>query len=187
MPDCLLALPFYVRYEICRVFWHTNVPLIGKDIPSRFDWQIYEGIWQMLRKCPPLQGRRFPEKTSEEVWAALIVGDCSGGHGVTMCGSFHYHKSSTSLFRFQLEPLRLEESYRMSRRFGSDRFIEISIPDVIVDKRGPKILQNVGRKSKDVIVDWMLDEMHHLVGRIWKPFGQKSIKRRREQKLIIDA
>jgi hypothetical protein len=90
-----------------------------------------------------------------------------------MSGSLRYRPSTSTgpLFRFQLEPLRLEQTYRLRRRFGNDRFLEIDVPN-LTGKRVPKILKHCPN-GKSIVIEWLFQDMHPLFGRSWAPFCTK--------------
>jgi len=154
MPHCLLDTPLHVRYEYYRVFLHTGVSFKEIRLPFRPDWSDYDGLWTYLRQLPALKGKVFPERTEKQVWAAVQNEFHSGSRGICMSGSIRYHSLSDSgpLFDFQLLPLKLEKTYRLSRRFDCDRFLELDMPN-LTGKRVPSVLRDMGRKGKPMVID----------------------------------
>lgn len=181
MPDCLLSTPLHVRYEIIRVFLYAGVSLNGLVIPNNLQWEEYDSLWCFLRRLPILKGHSFPERTSQQAWAACQDGFVHGSRGVAMTGSLRYQVAGSTgpLFTFQLEPLRLEKTYRLRRRFGNDRFLEIDIPN-LTGWRVPKTLRDCP-SGKSVVIDWLFKDMHPVFGRFWMPFCTKP-KEGRERK-----
>jgi hypothetical protein len=178
IPDSLLNTPLHVRYEILRVFLHTNTPLTGIPFPSA-NWQNYDSLWGFLRRLPALKGKIFPERISKEVWEACQNEFRHGSRGVLMVGSLRYSESTSAgpLFQFRLQSMRLERTYRLRRRFGNDRFLEIDIP-YLSGQRVPKVLQDCPN-GKSIVLEWLL-EMHHIIGRFWQPFCTKEKDRSRQ-------
>lgn len=173
MPDCLLSTPLHVRYEIMRVFIHAGVPLVNLVLPGNQQWENYDSVWAFIRGLPQLANRQFPERSSKEAWAACQDNFRRGSRGVAMSGSLRYRDSSSTgpLFRFQLEPLRLEQTYRLRRRFGNDRFLELDIPN-LTGRRVPKVLRDFP-EGKSVVIEWLFEDMHPVFGRFWVPFCTK--------------
>jgi hypothetical protein len=170
MPHCLLSTPLHVRYEITRVFIHAGVSLEGLAIPNNQRWEDYDSLWAFLRGQAVLKGHPFPERTSKQVWAACQDNFRYGPRGVAMTGSLRYLNTTSTepLFQFQLEPLRLEKTYRLRRRFGNDRFLELDIPK-LTGRRVPKVLRDCPN-GKSIIAEWLFHDMHPVFGRFWVPF-----------------
>jgi hypothetical protein len=183
MPDCLLSTPLHVRYEVIRIFLYASVPLDGFILPDNPHWDNYDSLWRFLKGLPVLKNRPFPELSSKQAWAACEDQFRRGSRGVAMSGSLRYHDGSTStgpLFRFQLEPLRLEQTYRLRRRFGNDRFLELDIPN-LTGRRVPKVLQRC-RSGKSIVIEWLFQDMHPIFGRFWVPFCTRP-KEGKERKI----
>jgi hypothetical protein len=170
MPDCLLSTPLHVRYEILRIFLFTGAALDGLVLPADPKWDNYDFVWSFLRGLPVLKSRTFPERSSKEAWAACQDEFRRGSRGVTMSGSLRYRDSASTgpLFRFQLEPLRLEQTYRLRRRFGNDRFLELDVPN-LTGRRVPKILRDCP-DGKSMVIEWLFHDAHPVLGRFWVPF-----------------
>jgi hypothetical protein len=131
-----------------------------------------------------LQGKPFPDRCGQEAWD-IALGDF--GHGlrsVSMSGSLRYNSSKDSgpLFRFRLQPLRLEDSHRCGRRFGHNRFLEIDMPS-LDGRQLPKALEQVGERGPEIISEWLVDGEHWLMDRLWKPFYVK-FKNRGKHKVV---
>lgn len=129
-----------------------------------------------------MQNCSFPERSSRQAWAACQDEFRRGSRGVTMSGSLRYGDSTSAgpLFRFQLEPLRLEQMYRLRRRFGNDRFLELDIPN-LTGRRIPRDLKQCP-SGKSIVIEWLFQDMHPLFGRFWVPFCTKQ-KEGKERKV----
>jgi hypothetical protein len=186
IPKDFFAAPLHVRYEILRVFLYTGVPLSFLKLPLRKpDWTDYSTLCNILRKLPVMDGKVFPEKVGNEVWHAANNGFQSGHHGVTMTGSLRYNTSSTGpLFLFQLEPLKLDRTHRLGRRFGCDRFLEIDIPR-LSGTRIPQIIKDVGEngEGRKIILEWFVT-MHQLMRRIWQYFVAKKLDTKKKKGIL---
>lgn len=178
MPRGFASAPLQARYEIVRVFLHTGVCLSLLKLPIRQpDWTSYSAVWGILKSQPALVNKEFPEQVSKQAWAACQTNFCQGSFGIRMSGSLLFSKNPDSaLFDFRLAPLKLEKTHRLSRRFGSDRFLEIDMPS-LTGWRIPKLLASTGPRGKTTVIEW-LGEMHCLFNRVWSLFTSKAIDRK---------
>lgn len=67
----------------------------------------------------------------------------------------------------------MESSYRLSRKFSSDRFCAISIPGIDLEDL-PPYLKTDSRAVRETIITWLIDTTHYFLGRSWKVFYVKS-------------
>ncbi|KAH8648331.1 RNA dependent RNA polymerase-domain-containing protein [Tricladium varicosporioides] len=171
--------PMAIKYEITRVFQHADVLMTTIDFPwKRFT--DYDYMWKFLKGLPALEGKPFPEKSNKNAWEAAQGDFNSGSNGVVLSGSLQANSSSLAgpLFRFHLNPLRLDRTHRLDRRHGSHRFLELEMPHLSGDQV-PKSIS--GGHRHDLILDWLVDQKHALFGRIWKPFHTKRKDRDRRR------
>ena len=173
-------LPLCVSYEVTRVFLHAGVSLDSVQFSIAHAPREYDALWKFLKHLPPLQGKPFPERSGREAWEAALGDFQRGPRAVYMAGKLRYNSSSDPLFRFQLEPLRLDYSHRLGRRFGHDRFFEIDIPN-LTGRQLPKALEQVEHLMSQVVIQWLVDEHHHFLERTWSPFFIKP-KDRKDRK-----
>jgi hypothetical protein len=113
------------------------------------------------------------------VWSVALKEDNYNVRGVLQSASLLYDHSSrpSSLFQFRLNPLKLELTHRLDRRFGPGRFLEIDIPDLL-DHQRPKILKDLGDEGKAAVLEWLVDGDHQILGRTWKPFFTKPSEKK---------
>ena len=91
----------------------------------------------------------------------------SGDRCVSFSATFSSRGSNSSMaFGFNLEPLRLELSHRLIRRFGPDRFLCINVPSSALKHDDP---------NTEETVRWLTEEPLYLLGRLWKPFFIKQV------------
>ena len=152
----------------------------------------YDGLWNFLKAQPALRGKDFPEKSDRDAWLSSLDNFHKNFHGVTLSGRLKFSNDQEGpFFTFQLQPLKTEISHRLSRRFGNDRFLEISIPSFSGQKL-PRLLKDArqaghGEACRKVIVEWMTQEQHNLLGMTWGSFYLKDCtKKRPKLKLSID-
>ena len=177
-PLSLRDLPFRVSYEIARVFLHAEVPLEDVEIPPLSDQIIYNKLWQYLKNHPLLHGKAFPQKSSQEAW------DIAGEDGfqrrtraVYIRASIRFNSQQpVPFFRLHLDPLMVDKSNRTGRRFGHDRVFEVDMPS-LSGRHVPEMLRRMGPPGRDIIVGWLVDESHQFLGKSWKPFHLKALKK----------
>lgn len=133
-------------------------------------WTDQLTMWHRLQSLPIFQGKSFPERSSSSAWAAALNDKFSTANQVVvLTASLSTNASKTGpLFTLRLNPLRLDLPHRLSRRFGSDRFLELIIP--CMNSQDLKFLGDSGIES---IQRWLVNESHVFLGRIWTSFFLK--------------
>jgi hypothetical protein len=194
LPDFLQRAPLAIRYEITRVCSYAKVPMTDLHFPIKdfTNLRDYDGLWDLLKAQPALRGKDFPEKSDRDAWTLSLDNFHKGFHGVILSGKLNFSNSHRGpFFTFQLQPLKTEVSHRLSRRFGNDRFLEMSIPSFSGNKL-PKLLKDAqqsghGEACRRIIVRWMTCEQHNFLGIKWGSFYLKDgTKKRSKLKLSID-
>ena len=162
---------------------YAGVSLSEANPPPPSSYDDYDEFWKFLKDYPPLREKPFPERCSREVWDAAI-GDFTykgGPRSIFILGSLRYEFDSPGyLFRLQLCPLSLDDSHRLGRRFGHDRFLEIDVPD-LTGQHVPKMVQKLAARGPELIIKWLVDGSHNFLGRTWKPFFVKPKERPRRK------
>ena len=113
-------------------------------------------------------GKALPERSSIQAWKG------AEGPGIVLTGELSFcEKPGGAVFGYHLNPLKLEKSHRLARRYGADRFIILGIPGL-----SPQDLPSYLRKDADIvrsrIVGWLVQIQHSLLGRKWKAFFVKA-------------
>jgi hypothetical protein len=184
LPGGLANMPLRHRYEITRVCLHTGVDVddllvLPTDVACIQNIQNYYALWKYLKDRPALKRKEFPMRTPEDVWAASKGTFHSGFNGVVLSAKLHFRESDEGpLFNVKLQPLKMETSHRLGRRFGNDRFIEISLPGLSGEKL-PKSLRQVGAASRKIIIEWLVHGLHEFLGITWKPFYVKDVDKKK--------
>ncbi|KAL2062015.1 hypothetical protein VTL71DRAFT_6281 [Oculimacula yallundae] len=179
IPPSLRSAPIRAIYEITRVFLHVEVPMSELVVPA---FKNYDELWTFLKGCKELKGLTFPEKSSQEVW------DCAetleqNFHAVVFSGSLHFSSTGPGFFRLKLDPLKLDFSHRLGRRFGHDRFFELCIPGLTGRGHLPDELKS--GDYLETVREWLIDTPHSLLGRFWQPFFVKPKEKRKQNRDII--
>jgi len=89
-------------------------------------WENQNALRSVLYQRPEFRPHAFPEMSSDDAWAAALSSFHSRGRSVDLSAVLDFNMApSGPLFILSMLPLKLDDSHRLSRRFGSDRFLEI--------------------------------------------------------------
>lgn len=90
-------------------------------------------------------------------------------------------ESKPGIFKLRLTPLKAERTCRFHRRFGSDRFLTLTLP---APSRPSRHLANTSEPSilRESIAAWLTRHDHYCLGRTWQPFYVEEIKSKRKTK-----
>ncbi|KAL2161801.1 hypothetical protein VTH06DRAFT_7585 [Thermothelomyces fergusii] len=138
-------------------------------------------IRKSLAKLDIFRGKSFPEPPSAEVFAAALGSFESRGNAVVMSASLEFNPQKDGpLFLLEMKPLHFEQGCRLTRRFGSDRFLEVLIPSP-TQKNMPRAIRDI-EGAADEIIRWLTQQPHLLVGRQWQAFYSKDAGYRKPAK-----
>ena len=119
------------------------------------------------------KGKVLPERSSSDAWTRAE----NMAHGVMLTGEITYNKQpGEPLFKFTLKPLKVEPSYRLARKYGSDRFLILGLPGLTPNDL-PSYLKHDATKVRDAIISWLVDGEHFFLGRRWGAFFIKDQQR----------
>ncbi len=202
LPSSLKFASFRVIYEITRVCLHAGVPVKDiKEFPRKEELHDYDLLWRGLEAR--LKGKSFPERCAQDIWDAAAdtpnqprretrsqrgnnPDDNQSKRDVIYSGALEFtYSTSEPLFKLRLQPMKFDRSHRLSRRFGSHRFLELDIPH-FSGRQVPKNLQHIGERGPDIIQSWLVEPNypdgspgHPLLGRHWAPFHVKPKERKK--------
>lgn len=119
----------------------------------------------------------MPERSSTAAWKrAENSYDC-----VELSGGLKFsERADQPLLNFHLKPLKIESSYRLSRKFGGDRFCILSIPGIQASDL-PKHLKGSCETFRDALVKWFVCTEHHFLGRKWRAVYPKADSSKRKK------
>jgi hypothetical protein len=154
-------------------------------LPQIANIEDYSALWEYLKSRPALKSKAFPNRTPEDAWAASVGTFHSDFNGVVLSAKLHFRESEEGpLFDLRLQPLKMEISHRLGRRFGNDRFIEISLPSLSGDKL-PKSLRESGAAGRKILIEWLVHGLHEFLGVTWKPFYVKNASNKKARMDIL--
>lgn len=172
-------------YKVTRVCLYADVSLAEIDFsnaPSfdQYDIHQYDKLRGFLRGNTALKGKHFPERCSQEAWKSAFTGNECGINDIALTGSLQFSEKPISLFKFQLQPIKVDLSHRLGRRMGNHRFLELELP-LLSGRNLPKTLGGLGERGREIVVEWLVDTSHALFGRTWKPFFTTKLKKKKRE------
>lgn len=186
LPQSLIGAPLCLRYEITRVFLHTEVPTDDLKIDDYRTLLDYNALWTYLENLPQLQGKSFPEKSSLKAWRSSVSNWTVGQfEGVVMSASLKFNPSKSGpLFKLRFNPLLTDLTHRLGRRFGNDRFLELTLPNLTkFQPRGSTDEELETRRGE--IIHWLTNYGHEFLGIEWRSFFVKDVKSKKINKIEL--
>lgn len=182
IPPSLALAPFAVLWEVVRVLLHCKADIAAFDLPYEDSWNDQDHLWRVLRKHAELGEKTLPEKSTASAWRAALDDDFYlNDETVVLTMSLSFTSSNTGpFFQLELHPLQFDKSYRLSRRFGPDRFLQVIVPSL-----EPQNIPSLKHRSGTLIAQlrrWLLTERHPLFGRVWTPFSIRPFEDRPAKK-----
>ncbi len=114
------------------------------------------------------QGKTLPERPSTEAWEAALGDFSTRGNVVVLSLSLDFSGLCDGpLFHVRMHPVTLQQGYRLARRFGADRFLEVTMPSPHTERNRPSIMKEDGHGK---IARWLTDRPHDFLGCRWAPF-----------------
>ena len=119
----------------------------------------------------------MPERSNVVAWKRAETSyDC-----VSLSGGLKFaERADQHLLDFHLNPMKLESSYRLSRKFGGDRFCVMSVPGFEASDL-PKQLKGSQEKVRAALVKWFVSTELQFLGRKWRAFYVKTDSRKKKK------
>ena len=177
-------IPLRFRYELERVGRAWGVPfhrmLVGDHVP--YDTQ--DKFWAWITGHNQRNNQPLPERTSHRAWDAAVDNFKSKKQSevVVLSGDMDWcDESESGIFKLTLNPLKTERTCRFHRRFGSDRFLTITVP---APARPPNHQRNTSYPSvlRECMATWLTRHDHSCLGRTWRAFYVEEVKTKRKSK-----
>ncbi|EDN02758.1 predicted protein [Histoplasma mississippiense (nom. inval.)] len=184
------TVPLRYRYEAQRAANFFKVP--AENILQKLDRRKlpeYEDFWKSLHNG---EQERL-EKTAPEPWDMAVDQykdrKLTGDVVTLSCELTWCSQKEPGYFKLNLKPLKLMRGYRFCRRFGSDRFLELTYP--ILTEPPAHLVRKGNAVEKDILIDaisrWMATSEHHLVGRVWKVLYLEDIQNKQKKAKKYDS
>ncbi|KAJ5851681.1 RNA-dependent RNA polymerase eukaryotic-type [Penicillium soppii] len=177
-------IPLRFRYELERIGRAWGVPsdrmLVGDHVP--YDTQ--DKFWAWISGHNQRNNQPLPEKTPSRAWDAAVDNFKSKKQSevVVLSGEMDWcDESEPGIFKLNLNPLKLERTCRFHRRFGSDRFMTITVP---APDRPCSHQMNGPYPSalRECMATWLTRHEHFCLGRTWRAFYVEEMKTKRKSK-----
>ncbi|KAF2430979.1 hypothetical protein EJ08DRAFT_696920 [Tothia fuscella] len=166
-------LTWRTRYEMTRIALANKLKV--KDlISTASDFDLYEDLLTSINSQATVNKKILKpvRKVTPGAWKA----SCEEFTDVNLKASLSFTKDPASqpMCSIALEPLQLELSCRFQRRFGGDRFLYLTIPNL--DSQSiPSHLRDHGIHFKKRFLQW-LQTTHSFLGRSWRAVHLEPMK-----------
>ncbi len=163
-----------------RICLHCGVDLAHGSLKYDPRWATQDilELWKSLARIEIFQGKVFPERPTTEAWQAALGDFSSRGNAVVLSLNLDYNQESSGpLFHARMLPLKLEQSCRLARRFGSDRLLDVLMPSPCSWRNAPDIMKEDGAANE--VIKWLTEKPHYIIGRKWMPFFVRDAGYRR--------
>jgi hypothetical protein len=184
---CRSKIPFRYRYEAQRI-----ADAYGKPVPEvvpreNLPYGDYHEFWNHIETQCRSGPKQQVLKTPAVAWQMATDNYCdttaNNDDVVILSGQLDWCEiSEPGMFKFKLNPLRFERGYRLCRRFGSDRFLEISFPALAKFPRHIKRRYGEDQVLLRSISRWLASSEHYIAGRKWRGVFLEDIKKKLSSK-----
>lgn len=176
-PEWLKEAPFAIIWETTRIALRCNVKLKDVDLVYSPAWEDQAVFRDALQQHPKFMAKRFPEQSTQVAWDSALSKHVSYGgtkRVVVYTILMGFNKSTSGpLYSIHLQPLSIDLPHRLSRHFGSDRYLEILMPSHHSSTPSvPHILRNHEEAVREVN-HWLTRQRHDFAGRSWTAFYTK--------------
>lgn len=181
LPPCLDKAPLAVAWEITRAALHCDVDLEKLDLSYKTEWNKQDALRSALFRHKLFQGKVLPERCREDAWNASMSTFQTRGLGVALTADLEFVAASKEygpLFSLSLQPLKLEQCHRLSRRFGADRFLEVNFPSPTGKDVPAVVRKEEGGHGPEKIIEWLTHSKHQFLRRQWAPFFTRDTKKK---------
>lgn len=168
-------IPFRQLYEVTRVSNYCELAIdefagcLNETLAS------YGDLWSRLTSIATANDAALPERSSQIAWRKAL----NNYEGVSLSCSLTFSpKAKTPVFECNLNPLRSERSYRLSREFGGDRFFTVDMPGISQENL-PNYLnpnQSTAAAIREGIIDWLVNVGVKILGKTWRAFFVKPVE-----------
>lgn len=171
-------VPFWYFWEIHRAAscLESSVPLnLYTDLQKsdRLDsTSSFEELWGKLRARFERNNQIMPPKSEWQQWTTLHnkYENLEMNKVTYLTATLDWQDDPTmdNLFKFRLNEVHLEQSCRLHRKFGADRFLVVSAPVFSMCPEKVRKLDKDGTPLHKKILDSISTEIHSIAGRKWR-------------------
>ncbi|BDD59643.1 hypothetical protein MPDQ_001774 [Monascus purpureus] len=176
------SIPLRFRYELERIGRAWEVPLDQMLAGNSIPFKTYDEFWQWIVKHSQRGENPLPERSALRAWDSAVGDFKTERHSeaVVLTGDLHWcSEAEPGILKLNLNPLRIQRTCRFYRRFGSDRFLSLTIP---APSRPPDHLRHNFQPAflRECMAMWLTQNEHRLLGRVWRPFYVEEDKGKRK-------
>lgn len=184
-------VPFWLCWEIHRLAHllgklpldvHGSIMKLCKSNTPSFDrfWEAAKELSQKMATSPP-------QKSEVPLWMGTQdkYEDPSSTKALYLTASLEWSDNlSQGMFKFRPNEIRLEQSCRLYRKFGADRFLVLFAPYFSEGSRRGKLRaqDNENESVHKKITKFMAEGRHFIAGRYWRVFYVEPEKRKSRKK-----
>ncbi|CAI7604766.1 unnamed protein product [Penicillium glandicola] len=165
------TIPLRFRYELERIARAWGIPFKQILVGDRVTFNTQDDFWSWVGGLGRRYGHPLPERSPRRAWDAAVGDFKSDKHSEVVVLSGDLDWCEPGIFKLRLNPLKLERTCRFHRRFGSDRFLTITVP--AADRHPIHHNEPVLRES---IASWLTRNDHRCLGRTWRAFYVEEVK-----------
>jgi hypothetical protein len=178
------SVPLRYRYELERIGRAWGVPLDRMLVGKNISFKTRDDFWDWIKGHNQRNERPLPEKPTTKAWDAAVGSFKTDKHSevTVLTGDLEWcNDSERGILKLILNPLKTERTCRFHRRFGSDRFLSLTMP---APTRPPGHFRLTSNPSllRESIALWLTQFAHRCLGRTWKPFFVEEVKTKRKVK-----
>ncbi|KAF2642160.1 hypothetical protein P280DRAFT_449672 [Massarina eburnea CBS 473.64] len=173
LPSELLHFPYFILFICCRLANEQNISV--SELMSNMDLtmvrdpvQFWEEVKVRVQATPLL-------RDSSRVWSSAQ----RNFEGFTFKGKVGF-KASGQVFELKLEPIQADRSCRFQRKFGSHRFLYLTLPSFDAGKPNRFTVDNM-EQIQERFKSWFHQE-HSFLGRKWRAFHIEPIRSKKKGK-----
>lgn len=171
-PRGLRSMPYYALFICQRIALERSVSLTelvrNMDVAQACaDPRIF---WSSLEEHPKVKLVKY--KDSDRLWSAAK----RNYEGFTFKGQINIRsKQSGPIFQLDLHPILQDKSCRLQRKFGTDRFLYLNVPE-LSGKRWTGGNRNDLKLIRERWEEWLHTE-HRFLNRKWRVFHFEPMKK----------
>ncbi|KAE8352769.1 RNA dependent RNA polymerase-domain-containing protein [Aspergillus coremiiformis] len=178
------SVPLRYRYELERIGRVWGVSSSRMLVGNNISFKTRDSFWDWIKGHNQRNGMPLPAKPTNKAWDAATGSFKTGKHSevVVLTGDLEWcSDSEKGILKLNLNPLKSERTCRFHRRFGSDRFLSLTMP---APTRPPRHLRLPANPSllRESIALWLTQNVHRCLGRTWRPFFVEEVKSKRKVK-----
>lgn len=182
---------FWVSWEVHRAA--SVLGLLPIDLHKQIEESCkseklsFEALWNLVKqRCREKPRQAMPLKSELQSWTTVdnLYEDAKSNRVVYLTGTLDWSDDlSKGLFTFRLNEIHLEQSCRLHRKFGADRFVVISAPVFSILPAKVRALDQDVVPLNDKIMDFLATKQHFIAGRWWRVcFVEPDKTKSRERK-----